>query len=156
MILRQLQQLGKKIVIKLHPVEKYFAEYITLIERNGWNNIHVTQERGPVVLYNLINNSDLVVNSYSTVALEAMILGKPILTINIGPNLVPDIQHSIFAGGIHCTLQDDIAKAAQEALDSSEQWEDKRRKIVQKYCYKIDGKANERLVTLMYKLTNIE
>lgn len=152
-ILQQLQTLEKEIVIKLHPVEKHFAEYVSLIEKNGWNNIQVTQERGSAVLYNLINNSDVVINSYSTVALEAMILGKPILTINIGPNLVPDIENSIFAGGIHCTLRDNIAKAAQEAVQDSPEWQNKRKRIVERYCYKIDGKATERLVKLVYNLS---
>ena len=151
-LLRQLHSLGKEIIVKLHPVEKYFTEYVAIVEKEGWKNVMVTQEHGSAVLYRLINDSDLVVNSYSTVALEAMILGKPILTINIGPSLVPNIEDSIFAGGIHALLQDDLAKAAAEALHDSAFWKAKRNKIVKKYCYKIDGKAVQRLVDVMYNI----
>lgn len=149
-ILNQLQSLGKEIIIKLHPVEKHIAEYRALAERKNWKNITITQERGSEVLYRLINDSDLVINSYSTVALEAMILGRPILTINIGPNLVPNVNESIFAGGIHVTMNDDIVSAGQKALQDSVVWKKKRKEIVQRFCYKVDGKANERLMKLIY------
>jgi len=152
-ILRQLSLLQKEIVIKLHPAELYLDQYLKVIEKEGWKNIKVTQERGQSALYRLINDSDLVVNLYSTVALQAMILGKPVVSLDIVIPTIPNADEGIWNGGIQITKDDDIAKAAAEALQDPPYWKKKRKEIVEAYCYKVDGKENERLRNLIYKMS---
>ena len=152
-IVHQLSSLQKEIVIKLHPAERHIDEYLRIIKEEKLRNITVTQERGSAVLYNLINKSDLVVNLYSTVALQAMILGKPIISLDITvPSIVPNVDDGIWNGGIQITMDDDISKAAAEALRDPPLWKKKREEMVELYCYKIDGKENERLRDLIYKM----
>lgn len=152
-ILRQLAPLQKEIVIKLHPAEKHFDQYLKIIEQEKLKNISITQERGSAALYRLINESDLVINLYSTVALQAMILGRPIMSIDITvPSIVPNIDEGIWNGGIQITIDDDITQAAEEALQDSLPLKKKRKETVELYCYKVDGKENERLRDLIYKM----
>ncbi len=132
-ILRQLSLLQKEIVIKLHPAERHLDQYTKIIEQERLKNITVTQERGSAALYRLINESDLVVNLYSTVALQAMILGKPILSLDIVVPTVPNADEGIWNGGIQITMDDDISKAATEALQDPPHWKNKRKEIVESY-----------------------
>ncbi len=152
-ILRQLSVLQKEIVIKLHPAERNFDHYVKIIEKEGWKNMKVTQERGQSVLYTLINDSDIVVNLYSTVALQAMILGKPVVSMDIVLPTVPNADDGIWNGGIQVTKHDDLTKAAAEALLDPPHWKKKRQETVESYCYKVDGKENERLRDLIYKMS---
>ncbi len=153
-ILRQLSPLQKEIVIKLHPAERYLEEYQKIVQEEGMKNITITQERGSAVLYKLINESDLVINLYSTVALQAMILGKPVVSIDITvPSIVPNIEDGIWNGGIQINMSDDVTKAAAEALQDPPQWKKKREETVELYCYKVDGKENERLRDVIYRMS---
>ena len=153
-ILRQLSLLQKEIVIKLHPAERYFDQYTKIIKQEGLKNVIVTQERGSAALYRLVNESDLVVNLYSTVALQAMILGKPVVSLDIVvPSTVPNVDEGIWNGGMQITMDDDITKAAAEALQDPPHWKKKRKEIVELYCYKVDGKENERLRDLIYRMS---
>ena len=153
-ILRQLSLLQKEIVIKLHPAERYFDQYTKIIKQEGLKNVIVTQERGSAALYRLVNESDLVINLYSTVALQAMILGKPVVSLDIVvPSTVPNVDEGIWNGGMQITMDDDITKAAAEALQDPPHWKKKRKEIVELYCYKVDGKENERLRDLIYRMS---
>lgn len=152
-ILRQLSLLQKEIVIKLHPAELHFEQYVKIIEKEGLKNMKVTQERGQSALYTLINDSDLVVNLYSTVALQAMILGKPVVSLDmVIPSTVPNVDEGIWNGGMQITMKDDITKASAKALQDPPHWKKKRQEIVEAYCYKVDGKENERLRDLIYRM----
>ncbi len=97
---------------------------------------------------------DVLITFYSTVALEAMMLGKPVVTVNLTnqPDPVPYAQ-SDAALGVYKTK--DIAPAVKKALDDPEtrkRLESSRQKYLYKQCYKIDGQAAKRIVALIYKM----
>lgn len=153
-ILQATSPFYKEIIIKLHPRERMREEYQKVIEKNNFKNVMIEERKDVNVLYQLLSSSDLVINFDSTVALEAMILGKPILTINFQLNLVPNYQESPFIGGLIVTMNDNLKEAVKEAMD--QKWEAKREQIVQKFCFKTDGKAAERMVELIYEKAGMD
>ena len=95
--------------------------------------------------------SDLVITTFSTATLEAMILDKPVLTVNFtkGFNPMPyansdaTIQiynESDFEEKITKTLYDDQEKKKQEEV---------RKQLIYDFAYLQDGKATERIVDII-------
>jgi hypothetical protein len=80
-----------------------------------------------------------------------MIMDKKVLTIDMGPAIVPDIKETPYEGGVMVKIDQDIAAAVKKTIEDKE-WTEKRREVVSRFCYKVDGKAAERTVEMMYQL----
>lgn len=139
-----------QIVIKTHPVEE-----------EEWHE-ELTKEMGvkAVVLRRDSDTNealyacDVLITSYSTVAVEAMILGKPVITINLtgNPDLVPYAQKGAAIGVYKA---EDIAPAVKDALENPEVrkgLEKGRQRYLENQLYKTDGQATRRVVNLVYKM----
>lgn len=97
---------------------------------------------------------DVLITGYSTVALEAMILGKPVVTVNLTnqPDPVPYAQSGAALGVYKA---EDIASAVEKALDDPEtrgRLENGRQKYLYDQYHELDGQATKRIVDLIYKM----
>ena len=97
---------------------------------------------------------DVLLTFYSTVALEAMILGKPVVTVNLTnqPDPVPYAQSGAALGVYRA---EDIAPAVKKAWDDPEtrkRLELGREKFLYEQFYKLDGQATKRVVELIYRM----
>lgn len=151
-LLGALQGKYSELVIKLHPREKTKRDYELLIERKKVPNVAVVDTIGGSCLYSILSDASLVINFLSTVALEAMIMDKPILTIDPCFGTAPKPEDSPYVGGVMVNIDGDILKAVAEALEDNADWKRKRKEVVSKFCHKVDGKANERAVKVVYGL----
>lgn len=145
-----------KITIKLHPREKYLKEYENLITREGWANITAIQNDQRKVLYELMSQSDIIINFSSTVAVEAMILDKPLITITF-PNFQNPFNEVIrrSEASVEVGIRDNLAAALKKLLEDAalqKKLQQKRRAFVKKYCGKVEGKATERTAELLEKV----
>ncbi|MDP3734464.1 MAG: UDP-N-acetylglucosamine 2-epimerase [Nanoarchaeota archaeon] len=137
------------ITIKLHPVEKSLPEYQKIIQKIGCDNVQVTQRVGSDYLYQLLSESDLIIEFGSTVAIEAMILGKPVITTNFCP-----IEGGIYELVSQCTgtykvdHTENISHAIKKVL-SKDRLQEQRKKTVEHMCGTIDGKASERIANMI-------
>ncbi len=147
-IAQEISLMGYTLTIKLHPRERHRAEY----EKVLGEDVSIIDQQGSDVLYTLIRKSALVITFASTVALEAMLLDRPVLTIDLQRNRVPDYKESIFAGGPVITRNDSLPLAIKDVLAPS--WKEKRQRIITEYCYKNDGLAHRRVIALAYTLIN--
>ena len=103
--------------------------------------------------YKLIKWCDVLVHFGSNTALEAMIIDRPIVTIDLfdegytvgswikGGNAVIEVKYN-----------EDVKEAVEKALKDEKILKVRRKKIVKKYCGKVDGKASEKVVKLIYSL----
>ena len=82
-----------------------------------------------------------------------MILNKPVITITI-VNLDSPFKEMIDSASIHVNHNKDITVAIKAALNDNKHMRNKRKKLVEELCYKIDGKATERVAKIIYKITN--
>lgn len=147
--LRALRQFPHhQVVVKLHP--SYQAAYRRIV-------LAVASEEGIEVmiaegdLWDLLALSDVVVISTSTVGLEAMILGRPVVVVHTyeGAEEVPYVASGAALGA---SRPEEIAAAVEKALHNAgvrEAMARAREAFVPAYAYKQDGLASERVAQLI-------
>lgn len=151
-ILKSLKNLPDiQLVIKLHPSENGKMHKRVVKEMNS--DAVVIKD---VDLYGLLSASDVMLTEFSTTAVEAMIIGKPVIIINLDnkPEVIPFVQSGA-ALGVY--KPENIASTIKDALYNEEirkKLEEKRKKFVYEQAYMVDGKATERVVALIEKMIN--
>jgi glycosyltransferase involved in cell wall biosynthesis len=138
-------------VIKVHPSELDISMYKNLTKELGLSSV-ITREAS---IYELLHVCDIMVTGFSATALDAMILDKPVIAVNltgfedplpfaesgaaIGVYQESDLKEAIWKG-----LYDEAVK---EKLGKS------REKFVFEHAYKRDGRAAERVAELVDQMT---
>lgn len=148
------------VIIKLHPREKYETEYQKILNELKFYRAEVLQKISRERFYNLIRECDSFINFGSTTAFEAMIIDKPIVTIELislnksifKDNFCQIIKNS--GATININYNEDLKGGIEKSLKNEEIFKIKRKEFVKKYCYKVDGKAYERTVDYIYSLIN--
>jgi glycosyltransferase involved in cell wall biosynthesis len=138
------------LVVKLHPNENLRA-ITKLVNKKNKNFMVIV---GKTDLHKLIGLSDLVVVPDSTVGLEALIMKKPVVALNLGrrPPLVPYAENNVAIGGYKIA---DIESAIKNMLhdDGEKRKIDLRREdFINDFAYKVDGGAKGRILNLIEKL----
>lgn len=138
----------KQLIIKLHPAE------------NDSLTKAISEETGltPIITHQYLNEiitiSDLVMVFNSGVGLEAMILDKPVITINLTGQL-DAVPYASSGAAIGVYRQEDIAPAMRDALYNEEVRQRlavNRKKFVYDYAYKQDDQASKRVAQLIKNL----
>ncbi len=140
------------VVIKLHPRENHSRLYLEEAQGAGISDVTITDVQGSFHLYSLMQDAELVINFFSTVALEAMILDKPVLTIDVGIGTVPYLEETPFTGTVIVRMDEDLGAAIHKAF--SKEYRELRAQTVAQFCYKVDGKSSQRLAKEISRLVN--
>ncbi|NQU94923.1 MAG: UDP-N-acetylglucosamine 2-epimerase [Candidatus Omnitrophica bacterium] len=146
--IKAVKSIGEmNLVVKLHPNQniRAFMELFKKEDKNYVIFVHKTN------LHKLIAASDVVMTPDSTVGLEAVIMQKPVVAINLGkrPSLLPFTENGV-ALGVY--KGDDIKNAIEKALHDKEvkkSMELARKDFVNDFVYKLDGKCRERVRKLI-------
>lgn len=154
MIIQEIQNIpNAKIMIKLHPLEKNLKDYQKIIRLS--KNVQVLQKTGASFLYQLISESDIIINFSSTVALESIILNKPVITIlskeftNPFNTLISESKATI-----ELKKLEELTPAIKKLIfDKKLQQELYKKRLIftQKLCGLLDGKAAERVAEFVRK-----
>jgi len=150
-ILKALKSLGgdTQLVIKAHPYDIDLSSYEDII--NGFNSGIRAVAVKEFDTFELLDASELVIMCDSTAGLEALILDKPLIAINMSTNYIPYAQQGVAIGverfdeigpAIKAGLYDEGAKKRLEAC---------RKRFVFDYAYKIDGNAGNRVRDFILK-----
>jgi glycosyltransferase involved in cell wall biosynthesis len=140
----------KQLVIKLHPSEN-MKTYQKILANRGKDKAIVCRD---IDLYELLHACELLMTVHSTVALEAMIFDKPVITINLTgkPDLMP---YAKSGAAIGVYKEEDLVPAIRDALYSEvtrKKLKEARKKFVYEHAYIQDGKASERVANLIIQL----
>jgi glycosyltransferase involved in cell wall biosynthesis len=140
----------KQLVIKLHPGEK-LEEYQKMLAEMDDNKAIVCQS---IDLYGLLRACDILMTVHSTVALEAMILDKPVIILNLAgrPDAMPYAQRGP-ALGVY--KKEDLVPMIRKALHDPEvgkELKERRERFVSEHAYKLDGQATKRVAELIIRL----
>ena len=129
-----------RFVIKIHPMEN-MVKYQQLVKGKAV----VLQYTN---LYELLNASEAVIMQSSTVGLEAMILGKPV--ISFGKRIPLDSIFSSCDAVLRACNGRELATAINKAVEKKgrKSFEKKIKNFVSKACFRIDGLASERIISL--------
>jgi len=140
------------LIIKQHPGEgkmysKQIQEYLNkykinarLVPKNSDTN-------------ELLFNSDVVISKYSTTGIEAIALNKPLIVLNLSgkPDLVDYVSEGVALGVYQI---DDLQSTIETLLKDDSMLDKNRKKYVEKYLFKIDGKSTERVVNIVNSMVN--
>ncbi|MFO8015578.1 MAG: CDP-glycerol glycerophosphotransferase family protein, partial [Candidatus Woesearchaeota archaeon] len=136
------------LVVKLHPAERTDAMYQSLRKETGISNIIIGKD---IDLYGLLNACELMMTVFSTTAIEAMMLDKPVITINLTgePDMMPYAREGAALG---VRRKEDIRPAILNVM-GDKKTQHKLRKGRQRFiygrAYKMDGKASQRVVKVI-------
>lgn len=152
-LVKEICSLDVSLTIKLHPSEIYLEKYQEIVSE--FKNVNVSQELGSKYLYHLISQADLIVEFGSTVALEAMILDKAVITTNLcqasgNYSIIKNSQATY-----EVDYNEDISKKIREVLEN-DILKEKRDKFVRHVCGEVDGKASERVAIMINNLIEVE
>ncbi|MBN1133412.1 MAG: UDP-N-acetylglucosamine 2-epimerase [Methanosarcinaceae archaeon] len=144
----------KQLVIKLHPAE-VLSTRKKIIDKicTEFNveNVKITKEAN---LYEILNISNVILTEFSTTALEAMILDKPVITINLtGESDRMPYAKSGAAIGVYD--EQELLPAIESVLydkNVRKELSKNREKFVYEQTYKQDGNASMRVVKLINQM----
>ncbi len=140
-----------QLVIKQHPGEpkRYDAMIREHLKRYSID-AHIVAKDADTL--GLLTMSDLVLLLNSTTGLEAVALQKPLIVMNLGgqPDIVDYVQEGV-ACGVYKT--EDLKSTIEQLLRDDACLAQNRERFIQKYLYRVDGKATERVVALIAVLS---
>ena len=132
------------LIIKQHPGEreedtKMIEEFLSKYEISAV----VTPKSSDT--YEQLFVCDLMTTQASTTAMEAVALNKPVVILNLSgePDIVEYVKEGV-ALGVY--KEEDLEPAIVGLLKDDSELAKNREKYIEKYLYKIDGKATERVV----------
>lgn len=138
------------LIVKPHPVEPSLLHH-NLLETMGLDNACVVEKAD---IYELLNAADCVITSFSTTGLEAMMLDRPVISINLTGK--PDKMPYAASGAATGVYQEEaLNQVLMDALKNNgirKELKANRINFVNHYNYEIDGKASIRITNLISKI----
>ena len=134
-------------IVKPHPFEE--VEMLQkIIKQFGGKNIRLVEKE--VDTKELLFACDVAVNAGSTVGLEAILMGKPFVMVNLTgrEDITP---YADKRAAIPVRNESDIASELKKILDGQlpEYLDEGTSKFIEDYAFKMDGKASQRVVDLI-------
>ncbi len=143
-----------QVIVKLHPTHhiEYRRLVSTIADQEG-TEVTITKDH----LWDILAISDVVIVADSTVGLEAMILGKPVVSVQRYPHLerVPYVASGAGAA-LDASSVEDIEESVTKALGDEQirrGLEAAQRDFVYQYAYSQDGEASARVAGLIRQMT---
>lgn len=139
------QQLGALLVVKTHPEEKALARYHRLGER--WGDTVRVVPHGEAPLSELMAQADVLVTRFSTTALEANLMGKPVVTINLTSRR-DQYPYAAEGGALAAYSYDEILPTLRAALTDEAtraRLAAKREQFLARHLGPLDGHATQRI-----------
>ncbi len=137
-----------KLLIKQHPREETDAYKILRDLKIETKNIRIMKEEP---IEDLIRASEMLININSTVAIETILIGKPLINIDIF-NCRPEISmFTKFNTSILVKNGEQLRKAIKKILSKNymQKYEKSKKKFLEWYLYKMDGKSSGRILALI-------
>lgn len=138
---------GLQFVIKVHPAELSLSNYERITKDIGVNAL-ITRDAD---IYEVLYVCDVMITGFSATALDAMMLDKPVVTVNF-TGLEDPLPFAESGAAIGVYEEKDIIAAIKMGLydeDTREELRVAREKFVYEHSYKRDGKSTERVVKLI-------
>lgn len=137
-----------QVLVKLHPREKDLDYFHRLAKQAGCTNYHLVEKAD---LYQVISICDVLITSFSTVGTETIYFRKPLLLID---HLRQDIQ-GYFKEGVafQAANAEELQSHIKGILAGELKIEESAyQSYIEKYAYRIDGKAATRCIEQIISL----
>lgn len=141
------------VIVKVHPGESaaFYSQRVPAIWRD-----RVTVTHTELDLHRLLRASDVVVSYVSTTLLEAMMLERPVVTVNFSPqeNPLSLLAYGVTEGHTVGELRAQVARALDDPA-----WRDellqRQQRFVSDYAYRNDGQAARRAVDAIERFMRV-
>ncbi len=140
-----------QLVVKLHPKEDGALQRSMAVEM-GLSDVVIVKER----LVELLRICDLLVTMHSAVAMEAIAMGRPVVTVNLTGEKDP-YPYAGSGAAIGVYEEEDLLPAVYAALEDPKtrrRLDQGRREFVRGHLHGADGRASERIVQLVARMMN--
>lgn len=136
-----------RLVIKVHPTGSLRA-YRRLIRTNSWQDIIAVKN---VPIYDLIRAGEMVITVYSTRAVEAIILDRPVVIFNIfdEASTIPFVSSGAAIG---VRRPEDLERVIKEIFENEnirQNLSKSRGEFIKEYLYLADGRSTKRQIDLI-------
>jgi glycosyltransferase involved in cell wall biosynthesis len=151
-VLETISRLDKlTLVIKQHPGEG--PTYTRMIQNYLANqSVNAVITPGNSDVYEQLFACDLLISKSSTTVIEAAALGKPVVLLNLSGEPMPIGLDYVKEGiAVNASTTEELGSAIQELLTDDRKLARNRMRFVKKYLYKLDAKATERVVNLIWE-----
>ena len=138
------------LVVKPHPAERG-DEYAAAIAAAGATRCRVLA--GDVDVAQLLHAADALVTVESLSATEALVLGRPIVILNMPTNLAEMVRSGVAVG---VDVGADPGPALASVLQDGEtraRLKEARRRYLSDLAHGVDGQATTRIVTLLRRIS---
>ncbi len=159
-VLEKINQVsGVNVAIKLHPRETHYQDYVNLIKERSLSPVTIHPPNlSREEFYSLINNADCFVHFGSNAALEAMIIDRPVVTLDLIGDIYP-IDHWLYGidtstAALEVSIYGNIKEVILQAFEDNSTLKKNRAQIVDQCCGPIDGNSSRRVVDLISRLAS--
>lgn len=149
-----------EVVIKIHPTYKRWMNAFSENKMKKISDLCINEKfliSYELDIDSLIAAADLVISDYSNVGIQAVLLEKPLLTVNLtGEKWKDVIRFDKFGASIYIENYDKLEKIILEILKEDKHLDDfkiGRKKIIDDYNFYNDGFATKRIFDIMRKKT---
>jgi glycosyltransferase involved in cell wall biosynthesis len=151
-VLETMSRLEKvTLVIKQHPGE---GPTYTRMIRNylSKRTVDAVITPGNSDVYEQLFACDLLIAQSSTTIMEAAALGKPVIVLNLTGEPPPIGLDYVKEGvAVEVSGEKELASAIEELLTDDRKLARNRKRFIEKYLYKLDGRATDRVINLIWK-----
>jgi len=145
-----------EFVMKIHPTYKVASQNVSegKIRSIGkkCNNLKYLMTYD-IDLSLLLSAADLVITDWSSVGIEAVLLEKPLLTVNFTKEYIePYMRYHEFQASLYVEDYEKLEKTISDILFKNmylDELSNGRKRVMEKYNYLNDGKATERIFDLL-------
>lgn len=148
---------GVQVIVKLKPGDPYNANIKEILEKYRSENLKIVER---INLCDLIFSIDCMVTGWSTMALEAMIVGRPVICVKIDKKGGEALQNYIDSKAVLAVDNLDALKSDIEAVMNDA---DLRKRLIEngfkyadKYLFKRDGNSGLRVKESILRLAGIQ
>jgi hypothetical protein len=144
-ILMKMESL--RLVVKVHPTDSLRA-HRRLKQRNRWDDVIIVKHEP---IYDLIRDGEMVITVYSTRALEAIILDKPVIIFNMfdQASVIPFVSSGAAIGVRRPEELGRIIKEVMENATLRQGLSQNRDKFLSEYLYLADSRSSKRVIDLI-------
>ncbi|NQV08808.1 CDP-glycerol glycerophosphotransferase family protein [Candidatus Woesearchaeota archaeon] len=135
-----------QFLIKVHPGESEEI-YRKIVKNNNINAIITKHD-----VYEVLYICDALLNVKSAIGLETTIMDTPIITLNFSGKVPDYIDYTEKGVGLEAKNREELKKVINLVLydeKTKQKLKEARGSYVYEHCYKIDGKASERIANLI-------
>ena len=137
-----------QVIVKVHP-SFTINDYPKFDGPDDWRYVEVIEDAD---LYELIKVSDVCVTDYSTAGAEAVVMGKPLIVVNLLGKRYPSNNYDEYGVALSITRADQVKEVVSKVLDEEEtrnRLARAREQFINEYNYLNDGQAAKRIVDLL-------